>query len=161
MKKNKIAKYVTASVSVVLAAAIGVGAWYMLAGKRSPVAVYQFGDVGMTEYFGYATECDGTLVPGRVQTVYASDTLTVKEILVSEGDAVKSGDVIMRYDTTLTEISIERKRLEIEKLKLRQNSLNAELEAINKLEPYVPIPSPEPTPDPEPEPDRGEPIEEP
>lgn len=161
MKKNKIAKCVTASVSVVLAAAIGVGAWYMLAGKRSPVAVYQFGDVGMTEYFGYATECDGTLLPGRVQTVYASDTLTVKEILVNEGDTVKSGDVLMRYDTTLTEISIERKRLEIEKLKLRQNSLNADLEAINKLEPYVPIPSPEPTPDPEPEPDRGEPIEEP
>ena len=48
----------------------------------------------------------------RIQTVFLSDTQTVTEVLVKEGDTVKKGDVLMTYDTTLSELELERKRLD-------------------------------------------------
>ena len=77
----------------------------------------------------------------RIQTVFLSSTQTVSEVLVKEGDTVKKGDVLMRFDTTLNDLSLERKRLEVEKLKVDLQNAYDRLAEINNMKPMV-IPDP-------------------
>ena len=65
----------------------------------------------MTEYWGDSRESYGPVTSDNIQTVFLSDTQEVTEILVKQGDTVKKGDLLMRFDTTLSEIALERKRL--------------------------------------------------
>ena len=75
--------------------------------------------VGMTEFWGDNQESYGPVTTDRIQTVFLSDTQTITEVKVKEGDEVKKGDVLMTYDTTLSELELERKRLDVEKAKLQ------------------------------------------
>ena len=154
MKRNKKLKTVLISVTAaVLAVAISLGCWAYF-GRRStdPVAVYPFANVGVTEYWGDSKETYGPVSTDKIQTVYLSNTQTVTEILVQQGDTVKKGDVLMTFDTTLTDLELERKRLGVEKLKLQLESDKERLAEIQAMKPMV-IPDVKPT---EPtEPDEG------
>jgi len=88
----------------------------------------------------------------RVQTVFVSDTQTVTGIHVVAGDAVKKGDLLMTFDTTLSDLALERKRLEVEKLKLQQENAQKELREIQNMKPMV---IPQASTDPEPEENKG------
>lgn len=48
---------------------------------------------------------------------------------------MKKGDVLMTYDTTLSELELERKRLDVEKAKLQVTEAEEELRRINQLKP--------------------------
>ena len=133
-------------VAAVLTAA-GFGAWYFTQNRSSePVGVFPFHYVGMTEYWGDSQESYGPVTTDRVQTVFLSDTQTVTEILVQAGDEVKKGDLLMTFDTTLSDLALERERLEVEKLKLQMENLQKELRDIRNMKPMV-IPEPTPEPD--------------
>lgn len=120
----------------VTAAVIGCGLWYRAGhSRKDPVYVYPFQYIGMTEYWGDSQESYGPVSTDKIQTVFLSDTQTVTEILVQEGDAVKKGDLLMRFDTTLSDLQLERKRLEVEKLKLQYADARDELMYINCLKP--------------------------
>ena len=139
--KKKLKKILITCVSLVLVAAIGAGVWYHTAGTPQPVNVYPFHYIGMTEYWGDNQESYGYVRTDRVQTVFLSGTQTVTEILVSPGDQVVKGDVLMTFDTTLSDLSLERKRLGVEKLKLQLEDAKAELKRIRNMKPMV-IPQP-------------------
>lgn len=117
------------------AAAIAAGLFFGLRGRGEPVGVYPFTMVGMTEFWGDNQESYGPVTTDRIQTVFLSDTQTITEVLVQEGDEVKKGDVLMTYDTTLSELELERKRLDVEKAKLQVKEAQEELARINQLEP--------------------------
>ena len=138
------------TVVAVLAAAAGGGWYYFQNRSTEPVNVYPFSYIGMTEYWGDSQESYGPVSTDRIQTVYLSDTQTITEILVSQGDAVKKGDVLLRYDTTLSDIAIERERLQVEKVKLQLETAQDELRQIQNMKPMV-IPEfiPEETTEPE------------
>lgn len=124
----------------------GGGAWYYVGHNSSdPVYVYQFDFVGMTEYWGDTRESYGPVSTDRIQTVFLSDTQTVKEILVSEGDAVKKGDLLMSFDTTLSDLAVEKKRLEVEKVKLDLEDAQTRLREINSMKPSQGYTPPDPT----------------
>lgn len=125
-------------VALVLVAAIGVGIWFGAKGSAEPVNVYAFNYLGMTEYWGDNQESYGPVSTDKIQTVYLSDTQTVTEVLVGEGDEVKKGDVLMTFDTTLTELELERKRLEVEKQKLDLKDAQAQLQKIRNMKPMDP-----------------------
>lgn len=142
MKNKKNKKILIAVVSLVLVAAIGAGIWFGTdVGKSEPVGVYAFRNLGMTEYWGDSQESYGPVSTDKIQTVYITDTQSVTEILVKAGDTVKKGDLLMTFDTTLSDLALERKRLDVEKLKLQLEDAKNELARIKNMKPMV-IPKP-------------------
>jgi len=133
-KKKKLLIGVTA---IVLAAAIGVGIWFGTRGSGEPVPVFPFRYLGMTEYWGDNQESYGPVSTDRIQTVYISDTQIVTEIKVALGDTVKKGDLLMTFDTTLSDLALERKRLDVEKLKLQLQKAEERLQEIKVMKPMV------------------------
>ena len=132
VKTKKTVISVTAGVA---AAAILGGVVFGLRGRGEPVGVYPFSVVGMTEFWGDNQESYGPVITDRIQTVFLSDTQTITEVKVKEGDEVKKGDVLMTYDTTLSELQLERKRLDVEKANLQVREAQEELARINQLKP--------------------------
>ena len=123
---------------LVLTAGIGCGIWYFLGhNSKDPVYVYPFHYIGMTEYWGDSQESYGPVTTDKLQTVYLSDTQTVVEIAVAPGDAVKKGDLLMIFDTTLSDLQLERKRLEVEQEKLQLEDAREELNRIRNMKPMV------------------------
>lgn len=136
-KKKKVTLVVSAL--CVGAVALGLGLWYYFANvKTDPVKVYPFVYMGMTEYWGDSRESYGPVTSDNIQTVFLSDTQEITEILVKQGDTVKKGDLLMRFDTTLSEIALERKRLGVEKQKLKLEEAKKKLNRINSLKPSQP-----------------------
>ena len=136
LKKRKKGLIIAAVILVLVAA--GLGVWYYLGHNSSePVYVFPFEMLGMTEYWGDSQESYGPVTTDKIQTIYLSDTQTVTEVLVQVGDTVKKGDVLMTFDTTLSDLALERKRLDVEKLKLQLQDAQKELRQINSMKPMV------------------------
>ena len=134
--KNK--KWIWIVLAVVLAAAAAVAGFLFLGQNKEPVFVYGFMDgiAGMADYYDYNNESTGMVVSEGVQTVYLSDTQEILEVLVTEGQEVKKGDILFTYDTTLSNISLMKKDLAVQQLKLDLEAAKKELKVINS---YVPI----------------------
>lgn len=146
-KAKKGKKILIAVISLILIASLGLGLWWHFANRNTdPVFVYDFSYIGMTEYWGDTKESYGPISTDKIQTVYLSPTQTVTEILVQAGDTVKKGDVLMTFDTTLSDLSLERKRLEVEKLKLQVEDAYDRLWEIGSMEPMI-IPEPKDEPE--------------
>ena len=138
MKNKRKKPVLIVLVSLILVAAIGAGIWFGTdVGKAEPVGVYPFRYIGMTEYWGDSQESYGPVSTDKIQTVYITDTQTVTEILVKVGDTVKKGDLLMTFDTTLSDLALERKRLDVEKLKLQLENAKNELVKIKNMKPMV------------------------
>ena len=153
MKQKKWLKILIPVVAVVLTAAIGVGIWHVAGSSNGePVNVYPFEYLGMTEYWADSQESYGPVTTDSIQTIYLSDTQTVIQTLVNVGDTVQKGDLLMVFDTTLSDLALERERLAVEKLKLQLNEAYERLREIRNMKPMV---IPEPTIPEETEPNLG------
>ena len=153
MKQKKWLKVLIPVVAVVLTAAIGVGIWHVAGSSNAePVNVYPFEYLGMTEYWADSQESYGPVTTDSIQTIYLSDTQTVIQTLVEVGDTVQKGDLLMVFDTTLSDLALERERLAVEKLKIQLNEAYEHLREIRNMKPMV---IPEPTIPEETEPNLG------
>lgn len=136
MKKQNKKKIIITVTAVVLVVAIGLGVWFGVSrGRSEPVKVFAFNYIGMTEYWGDSQESYGPVSTDKIQTVFLSSTQTVTEMKVAQGDEVKKGDVLMTFDTTLSDLQLERKRLEVEKLKLDLETAQKKLKDIQNMKP--------------------------
>lgn len=135
--KKKRKKIILSVTAVILVLAICIGIWL---GNRSsePVNVYSFQYIGMTEFWGDVQESYGPVTTDKIQTEFLSETQTVTEINVKDGDTVKKGDVLFAFDTTLDALSLERKRLEVEKIKVQIKAAEERLQDTREMVPYVP-----------------------
>lgn len=155
MRKGvKIALISTAG--VVAAGAVLVGSLWYFGRKTDPVEVVPVNQHSAM-FYDDMQNFDGKVTAENLQSVYASDTQTITEIFVSEGDEVKKGDPLLSYDTTLTEIELERKRIGVQQAELDLKNAKDDLAWINSLKPYSPPP---PTQPPQPTEESLEPIEE-
>ena len=146
-RKSKGKTVLITLICLAAAAGIGVGAWFLTQNRtKEPVKVYSFQYMGMTEYWGDSQESYGPVTTDRIQTVFLSDTQTITEVHVQQGDTVKKGDLLMTMDTSLSDIAMERERLEVEKVKLKLTRAEEELASIKKMKPMS---TPKPTTPPE------------
>ncbi len=159
MRKKKTIKKILITLIVILI--LGAGsfcAWFFLRpGRAESVKVYPFDLVGMTEFWGDTRESYGPVSTDRIQTVFLSDTQTVLDVPVKEGQEVKKGDLLMSFDTTLSQLELERKDLEMQKLALDLEEAEKELQRINWMTPMTTPPTEPPT-EPTLYPDFGRPL---
>ena len=135
--KSKKKRIWIAGILLILLAAAGVGIWFFTRSSGEPVNVFPFRYVGMTEYWGDNQESYGPVSTDRIQTVYITETQIITEIAVSQGDTVKKGDLLMSFDTTLSDLALERKRLGVEKLRLQLKDAKERLQEIRSMKPMV------------------------
>ncbi len=140
-RKSKLKKFFIALVCLILIGATVAGIYFYSGTNAEPVNVYSFQYLGMTEYWGDSQESYGYVQTDRIQTIFLSTTQKVTDIPVSVGDEVKKGDVLLAFDTTLSDLAVERKRLAVEKLKLQLEDAKVQLRRINSMKPMV-IPKP-------------------
>ncbi|MCD7734504.1 MAG: biotin/lipoyl-binding protein, partial [Clostridiales bacterium] len=135
---KRILSVALALLLVVGCAAGGVYAWNHR--SREAVNVYAVSDFAMTNYWGDSTTSDGLVETEGLQSVYLSDTQTVKEVLVSEGDYVQEGDPLLTYDTTLTELDLQKKDIAVQQLELELADAQKELSTVKSYKPNTYIP---------------------
>ena len=80
-------------------------------GRSKQINVYAVSDFSMDQYWGSESETYGAVYLDKIQTVYISDTQKISEVYVKEGQTVKAGDKLLAYDTTLTDIALQKAQI--------------------------------------------------
>ena len=146
---NKIIKRLI--IAVVITALVCGGAYggfrFYRNSRKKPVKVVSVSEVVMPAeyYMEEQQQAYGTVALDRMQTVYLSNTQTVTEMLVKEGQEVKKGDPLFNYDTTLTDIQIEKAENELLQIELSLKRAREDLEKIGRLSPSSESEEGEPT----------------
>lgn len=105
------------------------------------VSVYSVEEVGMDPtYMEDDSSMEATVSTDQLQTEYLSSSETVSEIYVSKGQKVKEGDQLFSYDSTLNQISLKRKDIEIQKKKIKLKRAQKELAVIKTYRAGMPVP---------------------
>ncbi len=138
-KKSRRVIAIVIVVAVVIAAAAGWVAFCQNA-HSTHVNVYSLWDITMTDYWGDQTESDGVISARDLQTVYLSTTQELAEIYVTQGQEVSKGDPLFSYDSTLTQLDIDRAELAIQQQELDLEAANKELATIKTYRAGVAIP---------------------
>ena len=136
--KNKTGKRILVGVVV---AAVGCSTiWGILAAIRSsqqkPVNVYAVSDFAMTDYWGDTSETQGMVTTDKLQKVMISKTQKVNEVLVQEGQTVSKGDVLLKYDTTLSDLEVKKAEIEVQQSKLQLTMAEKELKSLKAMTPH-------------------------
>ena len=134
MKKSKLWIPI---VAIVLSLSVIAGILLIPRLPREEAAVFPVTMVGYTDYYSGSSESFGLVTTDKVQSLFLSGTQTVTEILVYPGQQVKKGDVLFTYDTTLSDLAVERKDLANQQLEVELKTANAELAALKKMKPIV------------------------
>lgn len=107
----------------------------LLTGCGKKVNTYDVSAIAYMDSWADISETNGEVHTKNMQTVYASETQTVTEIFVKEGQTVKKGDKLMSFDTTLTDIEVEKKELEVMELELALQQAERHLAEVNSYKP--------------------------
>ena len=110
-------------IAAVIAAIVGgILLWQTKHAKS--VEVYPVSNVYQT-YWGDDSTLYGNVTSGKLQTVTLKDSL-ISSINVKEGDEVKAGDVLMVYDTTSFQLTLQsdQARIAVLEAQIQQNKNN-------------------------------------
>ena len=124
-----------AAIVVGAAAVFGIGTAVRRTTSSSvPVIPASSIDYGM--WLDWENSVSGIITADAEQNIYLSDTEKVKEVLVTEGQAVHKGDVLMRYDTKSTRLNLEKEKINRERIEL---GIEVAKENIRTLEYLSPV----------------------
>ncbi len=138
-------------VSIILVIGIAFGIITIAKSGSGTVNVYAVSEFSMSDYWGDSSQTYGFVKADKIQSVYTSSTQQITQIAVDEGQEVHAGDLLLSYDTTLSDIELKKAEISLQKLQLQLENAKKELAVIKTYKPYV-IPTPTPEPEPEPEP---------
>lgn len=127
--KHKKTILIAAAVVLGVAVAIG-GIFLILRLNREPVLVIPASEVSMSGSFYGENSLYGSVMTDQIQAEYLSDTQNVTAIHVAQGDTVKAGEPLFDYDTTLTDLQLQRKELEIKKQERELENAQNEYKAL-------------------------------
>lgn len=142
MKKlfSSFPRWTRTLVLVLLAIAVAGGGVYgilLLIRGNAAVNVFPLDVVGQYSSAGNA-ETNGSVTTDRVQSVYISNTQEVTAIHVKEGQKVSVGDELLTFDTTLTDLELERKDIAVRSLELDLTNARIERKNIDTYRIYNP-----------------------
>ena len=100
--------------------------------QRGDVNVYAVNDFAMTDYWGDTSNTSGMVTTDKLQKIYISQSQTVKKVWVKEGDTVKKGTVLVSYDSTLTQATVERAKIDYDRQTENLEVMKNELELLKK-----------------------------
>ena len=130
-------KKILAGVLVVVIAGSGITAGLMQLKKNSQKTVAVTPVSGLLqEFYTPSTTLDGTITSSATQTVTGDKDLIIDQIYVTKGDAVKKGDPLVSFDTTLVEMELNIAKLKKQKL---EQDLNKAVNRLNSLQNGGPV----------------------
>lgn len=134
---KKLKKAIIAAACVVgVCGAVWGGLTIARNAQRGDVNVYAVNECAMTDYWGDTSNTSGMVTTDKLQKIYISQSQTVKKVWVKEGDTVKKGTVLVSYDSTLTQATVERAKIDYdrqaENLEVMKNKLELLKKAKNK-----------------------------
>ncbi len=135
-KSKKWLKYIII-IAIILAIIAGIITFFVTR-KKNEVPVYSVSDVGNINYWENNSRTEGMIKEDKMQSVYLSSTQKVEKVMVKEGQKVKVGDTLLKYNTTLSNLELERKGLDIKKAELELSNAQKELEKIRTYKPGEP-----------------------
>ena len=154
-------KLIIAAVCVAVILGGTFGAYKINESRKSKKAVAKVTPVSlMTDsYWGDELELSGMITSGNVQKVMLDNQKLIEEVLVKEGDTVKKGDPLMKYDMTALELDAAQKENAVSMAEVNIKTAKKELPRLKNLKPSEMMPTePEPTDPPAPpEPEPTEP----
>lgn len=139
MKKAR--KILIAVVAVVLAAALIVGGVLVWQDRHAKaVDVFPVSTVYDT-YWGDNTTLDGTVTTGKMQNILLRESL-IESINVQVGDTVEPGDVLMVYDTTSFDLTLQMDKAQIAVIESNISIAQNNLKKYKGLRPAEDMPKP-------------------
>ena len=131
MKKNVKKAIIITLVCLVVLGGIGTGVFLFLQNRSSgEVNVYPVDYLSTTGGYMDQVMTDGNVVADRMQSVLISSTQTVTEIFVQEGQSVQVGDRLLAYDTTLSEVDLQRAQITLQQKQLELKEAQDRLKEI-------------------------------
>lgn len=122
---------------VIVAGAVGVGAWYYLKDRDSDavgdevayvtkISDLSGDDAGVTNRFA------GVVEPQETVKVNIENGRKVKEVQVKTGDEVKAGQLLFEYDLSSIQEDLQEAKLALDRLKNEALSLNDQIKTLEK-----------------------------
>jgi multidrug efflux pump subunit AcrA (membrane-fusion protein) len=104
------------------------------------VNVYAFSDIGLESMMVESdSEIEGTVSTDQLQTEYLSDSQTVDQVYVKKGQKVKVGDKLFSYDSTLDQLDLQRKSIEVQRKELELTQAKKRLAILQTYRAGVPV----------------------
>ncbi len=122
--KRKIIIAILIAAVVVIAAAGGVLLYQRF--NKTEVNVYAVSDLNVGDW-GDSSSITGTVSNSAAQEITLDADQTVKKVYVKDGDKVKKGDKLLKYDATLSEIELESGKLNQQSLELNVKTLKDQI----------------------------------
>lgn len=141
MKKHK--KLWISLLSFLLVAALEAGIFvYMENRSAEPVHVYDINNMAYDDW-GSDSTTGGQITTDKFQAVHLTSTQMVTGIHVRVGQQVKKGTKLLTYDTTISQLALDRKKLAIQRDELRLKDAKNELSEIRGMKPIVYVEKPD------------------
>lgn len=122
-----------AIIAVLAVAAVCAAIWGSLVlirnARRDEVNVYAVSDF-MSDDINATAGTSGTVTSDKLQKVYLSETQTVNQIYVEEGQTVHKGDKLIACDTSLSNGDLQQAQIDLERQQIELKSLKAQLEKL-------------------------------
>ena len=135
MKYKKIILLVSISVVAIIGIIFGVRAYNksQLVAEVQNVALINMG------YYQDTMQTDGMVTNDKAQSVYVDTTQVIKEVHVTQGQQVNVGDAIISFDMESLNMTLDRQRLEVQRLKQTYEATKKELDRLRSVQPVKPV----------------------
>lgn len=90
-------------------------------------------------YYQDTMQTEGMVTNDKAQSIYVDAMQVVEEIYVTQGQQVDVGDAIISFDMESLNMTLDRQRLEVERLKQTYEAEKKELDRLRTLKPEKPV----------------------
>ena len=129
--KNKKKLIIIIAAVLAVSVLIVAGILYFLKGRSgATVDVYSMELLNSSSWFENDSQLSGTISSDYVQEVYPGASQEVEKVYVKQGDTVKEGDKLLKYNVEEQELDVQLQKLQIKAAKLEIEKMEEELQKL-------------------------------